>query len=177
MELLPGSMATADMTADNPGTWLYHCHVSDHMENGMMSTFTIYRPPAACPVKLVPDDFANMAANPRVRVKNLSGKPIQRVNLIAAYLVSAMDLRPLVLSWFSDQVIAAGQEQPVEVSKDLFTGKNSLGVAFFPTMILYKDGTSWKPKQLGDCFTVYWRDQEHPQLPVLPPFQLGQGED
>ena len=41
IELLPGSMATVDMVADNPGTWLFHCHVADHMEAGMFTTFTV----------------------------------------------------------------------------------------------------------------------------------------
>jgi len=41
IELLPGSMATADMLADNPGTWLLHCHVADHIHAGMLATFTI----------------------------------------------------------------------------------------------------------------------------------------
>jgi len=41
IELLPGSMATADMLADNPGTWLLHCHVADHMHAGMLATYTI----------------------------------------------------------------------------------------------------------------------------------------
>ncbi|HET8569937.1 MAG TPA: multicopper oxidase domain-containing protein [Candidatus Limnocylindria bacterium] len=43
IELLPGSMATADMTADNPGTWLIHCHVADHIYAGMLATYTITR--------------------------------------------------------------------------------------------------------------------------------------
>jgi FtsP/CotA-like multicopper oxidase with cupredoxin domain len=41
VELLPASMATADMNADNPGTWMYHCHVADHIEAGMLTTYTI----------------------------------------------------------------------------------------------------------------------------------------
>jgi len=41
IELLPGSMATADMLADNPGTWLLHCHVADHINAGMLATYTI----------------------------------------------------------------------------------------------------------------------------------------
>jgi FtsP/CotA-like multicopper oxidase with cupredoxin domain len=41
VELLPGSMATADMVADNPGTWLLHCHVADHLNGGMFTTYTI----------------------------------------------------------------------------------------------------------------------------------------
>jgi FtsP/CotA-like multicopper oxidase with cupredoxin domain len=41
IELFPGSMATADMVADNPGTWLMHCHVADHLNAGMFGTYTI----------------------------------------------------------------------------------------------------------------------------------------
>ena len=41
IELLPGSMATADMLADNPGTWMLHCHVADHIDAGMLTTYTI----------------------------------------------------------------------------------------------------------------------------------------
>jgi FtsP/CotA-like multicopper oxidase with cupredoxin domain len=41
VELLPGSMGTADMLADNPGTWLLHCYVADHVYGGMMATYTI----------------------------------------------------------------------------------------------------------------------------------------
>ncbi|MBI2882820.1 MAG: multicopper oxidase domain-containing protein [Candidatus Methylomirabilis oxyfera] len=41
VELLPGSMKTVDMTPDNPGTWLYHCHVNDHITAGMMALFTV----------------------------------------------------------------------------------------------------------------------------------------
>lgn len=41
VELLPGSMKTLDMRPDNPGTWLYHCHVNDHILAGMLATFTV----------------------------------------------------------------------------------------------------------------------------------------
>ena len=43
IELLPGSTATIDMRADNPGTWMYHCHVADHIKAGMLTTYTIRR--------------------------------------------------------------------------------------------------------------------------------------
>lgn len=41
VELLPGSMKTVDMAPDNPGIWLYHCHVNDHINAGMMALFTV----------------------------------------------------------------------------------------------------------------------------------------
>jgi FtsP/CotA-like multicopper oxidase with cupredoxin domain len=40
-ELLPMSMKIADMVPDNPGTWLYHCHVNDHILAGMQATYTV----------------------------------------------------------------------------------------------------------------------------------------
>jgi len=45
VELLPATMKVADMVADNPGTWLFHCHVDEHMREGMFANMTIH--PAA----------------------------------------------------------------------------------------------------------------------------------
>ncbi len=41
VELLPMSMKTLDMTPDEPGTWLFHCHVNDHIAAGMSALFTV----------------------------------------------------------------------------------------------------------------------------------------
>lgn len=41
VELLPASMVTATMLADNPGEWMFHCHVADHIDAGMMTTYKI----------------------------------------------------------------------------------------------------------------------------------------
>jgi len=41
VELLPASMHVADMITDNPGTWLFHCHVAGHIEAGMYTTFLV----------------------------------------------------------------------------------------------------------------------------------------
>ncbi len=39
--LLAMEMRVADMTPDNPGTWLFHCHVADHLMAGMQSLYTV----------------------------------------------------------------------------------------------------------------------------------------
>jgi FtsP/CotA-like multicopper oxidase with cupredoxin domain len=39
--LLPGSMVVADMVPDDVGTWLFHCHVSDHLLAGMQALYTV----------------------------------------------------------------------------------------------------------------------------------------
>jgi FtsP/CotA-like multicopper oxidase with cupredoxin domain len=39
--LLPaGGTADILLEVSNPGTWMAHCHVSEHLESGMMMTFT-----------------------------------------------------------------------------------------------------------------------------------------
>ena len=42
VELLPASMKVADMVADNPGSWLLHCHVAEHMTEGMFARLTVH---------------------------------------------------------------------------------------------------------------------------------------
>jgi len=42
VELLPASMKTADMVADNPGEWLFHCHVEEHMAGGMFARVNVF---------------------------------------------------------------------------------------------------------------------------------------
>lgn len=39
--LLPMGMLIADMVPDNPGTWLFHCHVGPHLTAGMQAMFTV----------------------------------------------------------------------------------------------------------------------------------------
>lgn len=41
IELLPASMKVFDMEPDNSGTWLFHCHVNDHINAGMLSRFKV----------------------------------------------------------------------------------------------------------------------------------------
>ena len=41
INLLPATTTAADMVADNPGTWLFHCHVADHITAGMLMLYKI----------------------------------------------------------------------------------------------------------------------------------------
>ena len=33
--------ARVALVADNPGLWMFHCHVIDHMETGLMGTIAV----------------------------------------------------------------------------------------------------------------------------------------
>ncbi|CAL1527320.1 unnamed protein product, partial [Lymnaea stagnalis] len=39
--VFPGMAEAVEMTADNPGTWLLHCHVMDHIFAGMETVYTV----------------------------------------------------------------------------------------------------------------------------------------
>jgi manganese oxidase len=39
--LSPAEMQTADMVPDNPGMWMFHCHVDDHMIAGMIARYEV----------------------------------------------------------------------------------------------------------------------------------------
>ena len=41
LDLMPATAKVADMRVDNPGTWLFHCHVADHMMAGMYATYSV----------------------------------------------------------------------------------------------------------------------------------------
>ena len=40
-ERLRGSMVTVDMNANNPGEWMLHRHVADHIDAGMLTSYPI----------------------------------------------------------------------------------------------------------------------------------------
>jgi manganese oxidase len=37
----PAQMETVDMVPDDPGTWMYHCHVDEHMLTGMTALYKV----------------------------------------------------------------------------------------------------------------------------------------
>jgi hephaestin len=41
LSLLTMGMIVADMVPDNPGTWLFHCHVGVHFLGGMIGRYEV----------------------------------------------------------------------------------------------------------------------------------------
>ncbi|XP_054852243.1 hephaestin isoform X2 [Eublepharis macularius] len=41
VDLFPGTFEMVEMLVGNPGTWLLHCHVADHIHAGMETLFTV----------------------------------------------------------------------------------------------------------------------------------------
>jgi len=38
---MQAQMETADMVPDNPGIWMFHCHIDDHMDAGMVTLYKV----------------------------------------------------------------------------------------------------------------------------------------
>lgn len=180
VELLPGSMKTVDMIADNPGTWMFHCHVEDHMESGMMVVYTIYAPQSRpCPLAFVRGDFWKNPEHFTLEVKNLGNKPIKSMNVISEMLMTAQDLeRPFDSEWSSTQVLPPGQERVLEKpGMRSASAQSVMGWVFFPSLVTYEDGSTWQPQSEGECFGAIWRDSQHPDMPALPPRQIEMNAD
>ena len=180
IELLPGSMKTVDMIADNPGTWMFHCHVEDHMESGMMAVYTIYAPPTrACPLAFIGGDFWKDPEKFTLTVKNTGSKTITGLRLTPEMFLAPQDLRrPFNSEWSSAEPILPGQEQTLEnpgIRAD--SARSVLGWVFFPSSVKYQDGSSWHSQSEGECFVVIWRDEQHPDMPALPPRQIEMNAD
>lgn len=41
ISIAPAQMETVDMIPDDPGTWMYHCHISEHMHAGMVANYKV----------------------------------------------------------------------------------------------------------------------------------------
>jgi FtsP/CotA-like multicopper oxidase with cupredoxin domain len=41
IELMQAQMVTVDMVPDDPGIWMFHCHIDDHMDAGMATFYQV----------------------------------------------------------------------------------------------------------------------------------------
>jgi len=41
IDLMPATTRIIDMVPDDPGTWMFHCHVNDHIAAGMTAIYRI----------------------------------------------------------------------------------------------------------------------------------------
>jgi manganese oxidase len=41
ISIMPAQMKTVDMVPDDPGIWLYHCHIEEHMDMGMSALYKV----------------------------------------------------------------------------------------------------------------------------------------
>ena len=159
---------------------MFHCHVQDHMESGMMAVYTVYSAPTrSCPLSFVGGDLWLHPEIFTLRVKNTGSKTITSLAVTSEMFLAPQDLRrPFNSGWTLTKPIAPGQEETLEKQGIRASSAQAvLGWVFFPYSVRYRDGTVWRPQSEGECFDVIWRDQIHPDLSALPPRQIEMNPD
>ncbi|KAI8815092.1 Cupredoxin [Cladochytrium replicatum] len=74
IELLPASFKTLDMTVDDAGTWLIHCHVADHITAGMVTSFEAFPRTSNSPI--VVNNFTTFLADREKVTESPESTPI-----------------------------------------------------------------------------------------------------
>jgi manganese oxidase len=171
--LLPAQTETIDMSADNPGTWMFQCHVADHLEAGMMATYRIQPShPRACPVQF--GDATFWAGKPefQMELRNLSSKPIQQITIESELVVGLNRLAKASEDWKIPLPLSPNQTTPIQMPNSIAHSESVLGWVVFPLAVTFADGSKWSPNERGECMRMYWRDKTHQNMQILPPLQM-----
>ncbi|XP_009953857.1 PREDICTED: hephaestin-like protein 1, partial [Leptosomus discolor] len=111
-DLFPGTFQTVELMAENPGTWLLHCHVADHIHAGMETTYTINKSAWEAPSEggLTTGAYNTTTANNRTTAEdydskggNFWGKILNRGEaslVLAAFFFIGLVLLSTVLIFF-----------------------------------------------------------------------------
>lgn len=170
--LLPGQTETVDMLADNPGTWMFQCHVADHIEAGMMATYRI-RPahPRSCPVQFGDATFWASGPSFRMELRNLTAKPIKQITLESDVVIGFNRLNKAPDAWKIPLPIGPKQTTVIEMNP-MPHPESILGWVVLPLALTFADGTQWSPNERGECTRMYWRDKNHQDMQILPPVEM-----
>jgi manganese oxidase len=171
VSMSPATSVNVDMHADNPGDWMFQCHVADHIEGGMMAFFSVLPPRRACPATFGPGDFWKNSDKVDFQIKNSSKKTIKTVNFTANIFIKPSYLTSTYVLWKSEKMLAPGNTATYEFPRPTLDPGNVLGWVVYPIGIEYTDGTKWIPKTNSECFHVYWQDGSTVQPRILPPIQ------
>jgi manganese oxidase len=175
--LLPATTQTVDMNADNPGSWMFHCHVADHMEGGMMAFYNILPPRPACPLGYGPGEFWKDPHSVEFSIVNPTAKAIKHVNFNANVFIKPNNLIATYLIWQSQTALAAGATGTYKFPISMHDPSAILGWVIYISSVEYEDGTIWRPRETKQCSHVYWRDGSTEQPKILPPVQVIKEDD
>jgi len=171
--LLPGQTETVDMLADNPGTWMFQCHVADHLEAGMMAMYRI-RPvhPRSCPVQFGDATFWDGKPGFQMELRNPTAKAVQQITLESDTVIGLNHLTKAPDAWNIPLPISPGQSTVIQMPNRMAHSESILGWILFPVALTFADGSKWSPNERGECMRVYWRDKNHQDMQILPPVEM-----
>jgi hypothetical protein len=159
--------------ADNPGTWMFQCHVADHLEAGMMATYRI-RPahPRSCPVQFGDGNFWPGKPGFGMQLKNLTSKPIKQIRIESDAVIGLNRLTKAPEVWTIPLPIPPKHTTLIEMPNQMAHAENILGWVVYPVDLQFADGSEWSPTERGECLRMYWRDKNHQDMSILPPVEM-----
>ena len=171
--LLPGETETVDMLADNPGTWMFQCHVADHLEAGMMAMYRIQPAhPRSCPVEFGDANFWSGKPSFEMELKDLTAKSIQQITLESDVVVGLNHLTNAPGAWKITLPVNPQQTTLITTPNQMAHYESILGWVVFPQSLTFADGSHWSPQERGECMKIYWRDKNHQDMQILPPTEM-----
>uniref|UniRef100_A0A8C6D5Q5 Ceruloplasmin n=1 Tax=Moschus moschiferus TaxID=68415 RepID=A0A8C6D5Q5_MOSMO len=93
VDLFPGTFEVVEMVASNPGTWLLHCHVTDHVHAGMETIFTVLsKKEHLSTTTTIPEEIGKVAISRDIgegNVKILGMQiPIKDIKILTSVLIA-----------------------------------------------------------------------------------------
>jgi hypothetical protein len=86
--------------------------------------------------------------------------------------------RPFNHEWTFPVDIAPGQGTTLATPAPGLKIEDGIsGWVLYPEAVQYSNGDEWRPKPEGECFKVFWKDQDHPEMPILPSLQMEIGNE
>jgi hypothetical protein len=175
-QLLPATTETLDMVADNVGSWMFQCHVADHMDEGMMTYYTVLPKERACPVDFAKPEFGKDGAfafdviNRETQIQRMMNK----VEIVPKPYQTA--------TLYSDEgnvgALAAGATARRQISGGFVGGDQALGFVVRPEKIVFANGDTWEPRYRGECVRGFFKDPKNAfDTTVLPPDRMGEADE
>jgi hypothetical protein len=175
--LMPAMTDTVDLIASNVGSWMFQCHVSDHMDEGMMTYYTVLPKERACPVQF---SDAAIAADGSVsyKVANAGGADIKTLHSHAE-VISGWHVVASLEGTNGDVNTLAARSSTQKSVRNIFTGAaQAKGYVVVPDQIDFASGETWKPQYRGECSKTFFRSEADSfEMPVLPPDQLHEHDE
>jgi hypothetical protein len=185
IELMPGSMKVADFKADNPGTWLFHCHVAEHMTQGMFARMTIHPLGAVAGKRAPTPGFLGMGQNLNsLQIRTAEESPassnrpveLRLVGSVTVYEAFSVFAQPIRIQLGEKSATFTPNQQGLGDSKEVsfrVLGEHNYGVVYGGVMEfeLVLRGAAWMSelKKLANAKSTAFEE-------ISVPFELQIGE-
>ena len=159
IELLPASTGSLEFVADNPGSWMFECHVSDHRDGGMMTIYEVGEIAApACAVEIQEGVFWK-EQQATFKVVNNTDKLIRRVSLEPKVItLEPRVLQRVWLDWVVEEPIEPRGQREARFARSVAGAEQIPAWVMQATRVEFADGSTWSPPSEEACITVFYRD-------------------